>query len=143
MNRSWQLMRDEALMAKGRDWRNAIVTAIVLRKVLPVALVAALLGGLGYLARLVWVSLTSTVTGPAAPTEAAVAVPVDGPTAWGAVPWWLWALAATLTVVLGWLFRPGRITTRSDRRLRLVPLSALALTLLGICGVVLAASTGG
>lgn len=135
MGRSWQIMRDSALDAKGRDWRNIIITLMVVRRALPFVVAAAMLGALGLAARWAWIAVTSIDVSPAPATD--VAAPVATGAELSAVPGWVWVAAAALFLLTVWLFRPGRIVLRP--RLRTVQVFAVVIAFAGLLGVAMSA----
>lgn len=136
MGRRWTMMLDEAYAAQARRYAALLIGLHWTIKTLPWVAGAAALGGLGFLAHAGWERLTAA--DPVQTTTTPVhADPI------GAVPVWLWVLAAVLLLILVWLFRPGQyVVTPSARRLRLVPAFGLLIVVFGIAGVSLSAVTG-
>lgn len=131
MGRNYGLMRDQAFRRKGEDWANLIVGFEVAKRVLPVVAVGALLGVVGYYARVAWLAMVSF----GAPDTSDVPEPVGAPAIdFGAVPGWLWIAAAVLFLVCVWLFRPGRIVTPSGRRMRVVQVALIVFAFAGMVG---------
>lgn len=138
MGRNYGLMRDQAFRRKGEDWANLIVTFEVAKRVLPVVAVGALLGVVGYYARMAWLAMVSF----GAPDTSDVPDPVTSPAIdLGSVPGWLWVAAAGLFLACVWLFRPGRIVTPSGRRMRVVQVALIVIAFAGVVGYGLSAVT--
>lgn len=136
MGRRYNIMRDEAIAAKGRDWRNLIMTIEVVRVIGPWVLLGALLGAVGWAAHHLWVSVTSHAPHPHTAT-----LPVAAAHAFAAMPGWLWIAAAVLAAVAVWLFRPGRVVTPSGNRMRVVQVCAIVIVFAGLFGVGLSMAT--
>jgi len=134
----YQIMKAAAYDTMGRRHARLIIAWEITRRVAPWALAAVLLGGLGYAARWLWLHVSTATAQP----DVAV---VPGPSvaqALGAVPPWLWIAAAVLAAVLLWQFRPGRVTTPRERRLRAIPALGMVVVVAGMVGVALSAITG-
>jgi hypothetical protein len=137
MGRSYQIMKDSALRETGARWRKAIMTFEVLRVVAPYAAVGALLGAVGWVLHRAWVAVTRH---PAHPGH--LSMPVHAAHTVGAMPGWLWIGMGAVTLVLLWLFRPGRLITPSGRRMRAVQTVTVVFLFAGMIGVGLSQMTG-
>jgi hypothetical protein len=112
MGRNYDLMRDAAYRKKGEEMRDVILAWEAVKTVAPFAVVAVIVGGLGYAAFWLWTAFTGL--GPVGP---------DLPS----IPGLVWAALIGLPVGLLLIFRPGRIVVRSSRRALEVALLLMAV----------------
>jgi hypothetical protein len=134
MGHRYDIMRDAALREKGRDWRNLIMWLEAIRIGGPWVAGAAVLGALGWAVHRLW-------TWVAAPHAHDATLGVAAAHVFGAVPVWLWVAAGMVAALLVWLFRPGRIVTPSQSRMRVVGVCAIVIVFAGLFGLGLSVAT--